>query len=77
VKKSSFRFPAICSRLNDKAMKAQRRILKPRGEQIGVARLGWHTLCHTYRWLLDQTAAPIGVQQKPMRQGNVATTMNV
>jgi len=55
----------------------QRQILKPRGEQIGIAGLGWHTFRHTYRSLLDETGAPIGVQQKLMRHSNVATTMNV
>jgi integrase len=55
----------------------QRQILKPRGEEIGIAGLGWHTFRHTYRSLLDETGAPIGVQQKLMRHSNVATTMNV
>ena len=55
----------------------QRQILKPRGERIGIAGLGWHTFRHTYRSLLDETGAPIGVQQKLMRHSNVATTMNV
>jgi integrase len=55
----------------------QRQILKPRGEQIGITGLGWHTFRHTYRSLLDETGAPIGVQQKLMRHANVSTTMNV
>ena len=55
----------------------QRQILKPKGESIGVSDLGWHTFRHTYRSLLDETGAPIGVQQKLMRHSNVATTMNV
>jgi integrase len=55
----------------------QRNILKPKGEGIGIKGLGWHTLRHTYRSLLDETGAPIGVQQKLMRHSNVATTMNV
>jgi integrase len=55
----------------------QRQVLKPKGEEIGVAGLGWHTFRHTYRSLLDETGAPIGVQQKLMRHSNVATTMNV
>ncbi len=55
----------------------QRQILKPRGESIGVSGLGWHTFRHTYRSLLDETGAPIGVQQKLMRHSSVATTMNV
>jgi integrase len=55
----------------------QRQILKPKGEEIGIAGLGWHTFRHAYRSLLDETGAPIGVQQKLMRHSNVATTMNV
>jgi len=55
----------------------QRQILKPRGEEVGILGLGWHTFRHTYRSLLDETGAPVGVQQKLMRHSNVATTMNV
>jgi integrase len=55
----------------------QRQILKPRGEEVGILSLGWHTFRHTYRSLLDETGAPIGVQQKLMRHSNVATTMNI
>jgi len=55
----------------------QRQQLRPKGEQVGIAGLGWHTVRHTYRTLLDETGAPIGVQQKLMRHANVATTMNV
>jgi integrase len=55
----------------------QRQILKPKGESIGISGLGWHTFRHTYRSLLDETGAPMGVQQKLMRHANVSTTMNV
>jgi integrase len=55
----------------------QQKILRPKGEEIGIPKLGWHTFRHTYRSLLDEAGAPIGVQQKLMRQSNVATTMNV
>jgi integrase len=55
----------------------QRQILKPAGAEIGIAGLGWHTFRHTYRSLLDESGAPIGVQQKLMRHANIATTMNV
>src|ERR1700739_2772245 len=48
----------------------QRQILKPKGESIGIDGLGWHTFRHTYRSLLDETGAPIGVQQKLMRHAN-------
>jgi integrase len=39
--------------------------------------VGWHTFRHTYRSWLDDTGAPIGIQQKLMRHAQVATTMNV
>ena len=39
--------------------------------------MGWHTFRHTYRSWLDDTGAPVGVQQKLMRHAQVATTMNV
>jgi integrase len=55
----------------------QRQILRPKGAEIGILGLGWHTFRHTYRSLLDETGAPIGVQQKLMRHSNVSTTMNV
>jgi len=55
----------------------QQKILRPKGEEIGIPKLGWHTFRHTYRSLLDEAGAPIGVQQKLMRHSNVATTMNV
>ena len=54
----------------------QRQILKPKGEEIGIPGLGWHTLRHAYRAFLDETGATIGVQQKLMRHANVSTTMN-
>jgi hypothetical protein len=52
-------------------------ILKPKGAEVGILGLGWHTFRHTYRSLLDESGAPIGVQQKLMRHSNVSTTMNV
>ena len=39
--------------------------------------VGWHTFRHTYRSWLDDTGAPIGIQQKLMRHAQVSTTMNV
>ena len=39
--------------------------------------LGWHTFRHTYRSWLDDTRAPMGVQQKLMRHAQISTTMNV
>lgn len=39
--------------------------------------VGWHTFRHTYRSWLDDSGAPIGVQQKLMRHAQISTTMNV
>jgi integrase len=39
--------------------------------------VGWHTFRHTYRSWLDDTGAPIGVQQKLMRHAGIGTTMDV
>lgn len=59
------------------ASEIQKDVLKPAGKKIGIASLGWHALRHTYRTLLDETGAPIGVQQKLMRHANISTTANV
>jgi integrase len=37
----------------------------------------WHSFRHTYRSWLDDTGAPVGVQQKLMRHAQISTTMNV
>jgi integrase len=47
------------------------------GSSREVRRAGWHTFRHTYRSWLDDTGAPIGVQQKLMRHAQISTTMNV
>ncbi len=39
--------------------------------------VGWHSFRHTYRSWLDDTGAPMGVQQKLMRHAQISTTMNV
>ena len=44
------------------------------GKYDGV---GWHTFRHTYRSWLDDSGAPMGVQQKLMRHAQISTTMNV
>jgi integrase len=50
-------------------------------ERWGIAgrygSVGWHTFRHTYRSWLDDTGAPMGVQQKLMRHAQISTTMNV
>jgi integrase len=56
----------------------QKKVLRKAGVKLwGVTNLGWHTLRHTYRTLLDECDIPMGVQQKLMRHANIATTMNV
>ena len=42
------------------------------GEEIG-----WHTFRHSYRSWLDETGAPMKVQQELMRHASIQTTMNV
>jgi integrase len=39
--------------------------------------IGWHTFRHTYRSWLDETGAPMTVQQELMRHASIQTTMNV
>lgn len=46
------------------------------GVKLGLARIGFHTFRHTYRAWLDETGAPVGVQQKLMRHAHVSTTMD-
>lgn len=51
--------------------------LVPAGKAAGLSfKLGSHTFRHTYRTLLDEFGAPVGVQQKLMRHAQVSTTMN-
>jgi integrase len=55
----------------------QKRFLKPIGIELGLGPLGWHTFRHTYRSWLDETGAPMKVQQELMRRASIQTTMNV
>jgi integrase len=41
------------------------------------ATVGWHAFRHKYRSWLDETGAPMKVQQELMRHGSIQTTMNV
>jgi len=53
----------------------QQRVLRPVGEELGFAdTLGWHTFRHTYRTLLDETGAPMSVQQELMRHADIRST---
>ena len=51
--------------------------LKPLGIKLGLGPIGWHTFRHTYRSWLDETGAPMKVQQELMRHASIQTTMNV
>jgi integrase len=44
---------------------------------ICIGRIGWHTFRHTFRTRLDETRAPMKVQQELMRHADIRTTMNV
>jgi integrase len=46
-------------------------------DRTRVGTLGWHTFRHTYRSWLDETGAPMKVQQELMRRASIQTTMNV
>ncbi len=54
-----------------------KRHIRPAGEQVGFAAVGWHSFRHSYRGMLDDTGANTGTQQGLMRHANVSTTMNV
>ena len=56
----------------------QQRRIKPAAKAAGLGeRIGWHSLRHTYRSWLDETGAPMKVQQELMRHASIHTTMNV
>jgi integrase len=57
--------------------RAQQRHIGPAAERCGIGRIGWHTFRHTFRSLLDETGAPIKVQQELMRHADIRTTMNI
>jgi integrase len=56
----------------------RQKMLKPAARRAKIpGSIGWHTLRHSYRAWLDDSGAPLGVQQKLMRHANISTTMNV
>jgi integrase len=44
--------------------------------KIGIKVLEWHAFRHSYRGLLAETGANVGMQKGVMRHANVSTTMN-
>jgi integrase len=57
--------------------RVQQRHVRPAALRLGIGPIGWHTFRHTFRSLLDETGAPIKVQQELMRHADIRTTMNV
>ena len=55
----------------------QKDYLRPAGEKVGLAGVGWHTFRHSYRTLIDDVGTPLGVQQRLMRHADIKTTMNI
>jgi len=56
----------------------QKTHLKAAAEAAGLGRdVGWHTFRHSYRSWLDESGAPMKVQQELMRHASIQTTMNV
>jgi integrase len=56
----------------------RKKVLRPAAQRAKIhGSIGWHALRHSYRAWLDETGAPLGVQQKLMRHANISTTMNV
>lgn len=56
----------------------QKTHLKNAAKKAGLGtEIGWHTFRHTYRSWLDETGAPMKVQQELVRHASIQTTMNV
>jgi integrase len=75
--KGGWMFPSPLTNRPYYSTEIQRRHLKPIGIKLGLGPLGWHTFRHTYRSWLDETGAPMKVQQELMRHASIQTTMNV
>jgi integrase len=57
--------------------RVQQRHIGPAAVRCGIGHIGWHTFRHTFRSLLDETGAPLKVQQELMRHTDIRTTMNI
>jgi len=54
----------------------QKNRIAPAAKDVGLGDgIGWHTFRHTYRTLLDETGAPLTVQQKLMRHADARMTL--
>jgi integrase len=72
-----FASPFVAGRMPWFAWGVERRHLIPAGIRCRIGRIGWHTFRHAFRTLLDETGAPMKVQQELMRHADIRTTMNV
>ncbi|HXF13321.1 MAG TPA: tyrosine-type recombinase/integrase [Terriglobales bacterium] len=70
-------FPESCDRQAYWQEEIQKRHIRAAAAAAGLVGIGWHTFRHTYRTLLDETGAPMKVQQELMRHASIQTTMNV
>jgi len=64
----------------DSIREASKKLLdafKPSTVRDQLRHIGWHTFRHTFRSLLDETGAPLKVQQELMRHADIRTTMNI
>ena len=57
--------------------RVEQRHITPAAIRCGISHIGWHTFRHTFRSLLDETGAPLKVQQELMRHADIRTTMNI
>ena len=74
---SELLFPSHITGRNFHASPIQQDYIRTAGEKLGLTGLGWHSFRHTYRFWLDASGAPLGVQQKLMRHAQISTTMNI
>ncbi len=51
--------------------------IKPATAKAGIAKIGWHTLKHTYSTLLHSLGAAPAVQKELLRHADIETTMNI
>ncbi len=72
-----FASPFVAGKLPWYPWGVERRHIIPAGIRCGIGRIGWHSFRHTFRTLLDETGAPMKVQQELMRHADIRTTMNV
>jgi integrase len=72
-----FASPFKAGRMPWQPWRVQQRHIGPAAVRCGIGHIGWHTFRHTFRSLLDETGAPMKVQQELMRHADIRTTMNI